>query len=90
MRSTKRSKRNKIDTPITELSKGLPRQFLKFFELVRNIGFEDAPDYAALRTLLAEMFTDKNYENDFMYDWVVKSQEHSGKHRVHSQVQERK
>lgn len=86
----KKIKERKIDTPITELSRGLPPQFLKFFELVRNIGFEDAPDYAALRTLLADMFTEKNYENDFMYDWVIKSQEHSKKSRVHSQVQERK
>ena len=81
----KKIKERKIDTPITELSRGLPPQFLKFFELVRNIGFEDAPDYAALRTLLADMFTEKNYENDFMYDWVIKSQEHSKKSRVHSQ-----
>jgi len=75
----KKIKDKKIDTPITELSKNLPPQFLKFFELVRNTGFEDAPDYIALRTLLAEMFTDKGYQNDFQYDWVVKANHMSKK-----------
>lgn len=76
-------KEKKIDTPITDLSKNLPSQFLKFFELVRNIGFEDAPDYIALRTLLAEMFTNKNFQNDFQYDWVIKANKMS-KGRYHS------
>lgn len=70
----KQIKEKKINTPITELSKGLPSQMLKFFEIVRNIGFEDAPDYILLRTLLAEMFTDKKYQNDFKYDWVMKAE----------------
>uniref|UniRef100_A0A7S3J0C1 Casein kinase I n=1 Tax=Euplotes harpa TaxID=151035 RepID=A0A7S3J0C1_9SPIT len=85
----KKIKEKKIDTTITELASGLPHQFLKFFELVRNIGFEDAPDYAALRTLLAEMFTEKKYKNDFMYDWVLKAQESAKKGRYHSQAQEK-
>lgn len=80
-------KEKKIETPITELSKELPSQFLKFFELVRNIGFEDAPDYIALRTLLAEIFTNKEYQNDFQYDWVVRSSKMS-KNRYHSQSSE--
>lgn len=71
----KKIKEKKIDTPITELASGLPHQFLRFFELVRNIGFEDAPDYIALRTLLAEMFSEKNYQNDFEYDWITKMKE---------------
>ena len=73
MKNINKIKEKKIDTPITELSEGLPSQFLKFFELVRNTGFEDAPDYIALRTLLAEMFSSKNYQNDFQYDWVIKA-----------------
>lgn len=86
----KRIKEKKIDTPITELARGLPHQFLKLFELVRNIGFEDAPDYIALRTLLAEMFTDKSYQNDFQYDWVVKTNEEPKKNRYHSQHQDKR
>ena len=88
-RNINKIKAKKIDTTITELSKGLPFQFLKFFEIIRNIGFEDTPDYSALRTLLAEMFNDKNYENDFMYDWVIKSKEISKKSKIHSQLLDR-
>lgn len=68
-----RIKEKKIETSITDLSKGLPSQMLKFFEVIRNIGFEDSPDYISLRTLFAEMFTNKKYENDFEYDWVLKA-----------------
>lgn len=35
------------------------------------------------------MFNDKNYENDFMYDWVIKSSEISKKNRIHSQLLDR-
>lgn len=76
-------KEKKIETPITDLSKGLPSQILKFFEVIRNIGFEDSPDYIALRTLLAEMFTENKYQNDFQYDWVLKANQIS-KTRYHS------
>ena len=86
----KKIKEKKIDTRITELSKGLPPQFLKFFELVRNIGFEDAPDYIALRTLLAEIFTEHEYQNDFEYDWIVRANHISKKNRYHSLTQDRK
>lgn len=68
----------------------MPQQFLKFFELVRNIGFEDAPDYIALRTLLAEMFSEKGYQNDFQYDWVLKAQSVPKKNRYHSLNQDRR
>jgi len=85
----KKIKEKKIDTPITELASGLPPQFLKFFELVRNIGFEDAPDYISLRTLLAEMFTEKGYQNDFKYDWVADAKPDLKKNRYHSQNQGR-
>lgn len=86
----KKIKEKKIDTPITELARGLPHQFLRFFELVRNIGFEDAPDYIALRTLLAEMFAEKEYQNDFQYDWVLKATEEPQKTRYHSQHHEKR
>ena len=82
-------KEKKIETPITELASDLPPQFLKFFELVRNIGFEDAPDYISLRTLLAEMFDAKGYQNDFKYDWVLEPNLGSKKNRYHSQNQGR-
>lgn len=86
----KKIKEKKIDTPITELASGLPPQFLRFFELVRNIGFEDAPDYIALRTLLAEMFNEKGYQNDFKYDWILEAKpELLKKNRYHSQNQVR-
>jgi len=63
---------------------------MRFFELVRNIGFEDAPDYIALRTLLAEMFSDNGYQNDFQYDWIIKANEVPKKNRYHSLNQQRR
>lgn len=56
---------------------------------MRNIGFEDAPDYIALRTLLAEMFNEKGYQNDFKYDWVAEITQEPKKNRYHSQAQAR-
>ena len=89
MKSTNKIKEKKIETTIIELSRGLPLQFQKLFESIRNIGFEDTPDYSLLRTLLAEMFNEKGYENDFMYDWIIKSQKIAKQNKIHSQLIDR-
>jgi len=38
----------------------------------RGLKFEEKPDYGYCRKLFKDFMYRMNYENDFMYDWVLK------------------
>jgi len=42
------------------LCKGLPQPFIKFFQYIRSLGFEDKPDYRYLHSLLAQCIESLN------------------------------
>ena len=44
-------------------------EFRAYFEHVRNLSFEDRPDYDYLKRLFRELFFRKKYEYDCVYDW---------------------
>ena len=54
-----------------ELCRGIPGEFEIFLEYVKNIKYEEKPDYKKLRDLLDKIMNDKNYQNDYMYDWTL-------------------
>ena len=62
-----------------ELSLGLcrdvPREFCEYFRRVRALEFDEAPDYAGLRRVLAARRQRKGYAMDYQFDWKVA---HSG------------
>jgi hypothetical protein len=41
-------------TTAKTLCRGLPQPFIKFFQHIRSLGFEDKPDYRYLHSLLAQ------------------------------------
>lgn len=60
----------KQTTPIKDLCEGFPAQFETYLFYVRNLGFEDAPDYDYLRGLFTEAARDNNIdESDNKFDW---------------------
>ncbi|KAL1878234.1 Palmitoylated plasma membrane-bound casein kinase [Diaporthe australafricana] len=60
----------KQTTPIKELCEGFPAQFETYLFYVRNLGFEDAPDYDYLRGLFTEAARDNKIdESDNKFDW---------------------
>jgi casein kinase 1 len=60
----------KQTTPIKELTEGFPIQFEKYLTYVRNLGFEDTPDYDYLRELFTQALKDAGGVEDGEYDWM--------------------
>ena len=60
----------KQTTPIKELCEGFPLQFEKYLTYVRNLGFEDTPDYDYLRELFTQALKDAGGVEDGEYDWM--------------------
>ncbi|KAF7684296.1 Casein kinase I like protein 2 [Astathelohania contejeani] len=62
----------KMSTSIEELCRGLvgKRVFIKYFKYVRELGFEENPNYEYLKDLLNEILEKKGLKDDMQYDWV--------------------
>lgn len=59
----------KISTSIDTLCKGFPSELATYLTYVRNLRFDEKPDYGYLRTLLKDLFTKSGFEMDYIYDW---------------------
>jgi len=60
----------KISTPVQELSKGLPNEFVDYFKYCSNLGFEQKPDYEFLKNIFKQIIDKLGYERDGIYDWT--------------------
>ncbi|CAJ2502555.1 Uu.00g099490.m01.CDS01 [Anthostomella pinea] len=65
----------KQTTPIKELCLGFPDEFNKYLTYVRNLGFEDTPDYDYLRELFTQALKNHGEVEDGEYDWMKISKE---------------
>jgi casein kinase 1 len=68
----------KQTTVIKELCEGFPEEFCKYLTYVRNLGFEDTPDYDYLRELFTQALKNSGEIEDGEYDWMKVSKD-SGK-----------
>lgn len=57
-------------TLISELCNGFPEEFNKYLSYVRNLGFEDVPDYDYLRDLFTQALKNAGEIEDGEYDWM--------------------
>jgi len=64
--------RKMLTTAIENLCQGLPIEFVKYFQHVRGLKFEQKPDYSYLRRLLKELFYKKESEGETLFDWTIK------------------
>ncbi|KAL8419004.1 hypothetical protein RB594_002279 [Gaeumannomyces avenae] len=60
----------KQTTIIKDLCEGFPVQFEKYLTYVRNLGFEDTPDYDYLRELFTQALKEAGGVEDGEYDWM--------------------
>lgn len=63
--------RVKSNTTLEVLCSDLPFEFLKYFQIVKHLGFSDEPPYAEMRKLFRRLFRKQKYTYDFKYDWVI-------------------
>lgn len=60
----------KQTTAIKDLCEGFPEEFNKYLSYVRNLGFEDTPDYDYLRDLFTKALQSAGEVEDGEYDWM--------------------
>jgi casein kinase 1 len=65
----------KQTTVIKDLCEGFPIQFEKYLTYVRNLGFEDTPDYDYLRDLFTQALKETGGVEDGEYDWMKVSKD---------------
>ena len=53
-----------------KLCEDLPDEFKEYIESVKNLEFEEEPDYGRYINMFTELFKKKEYVKDYMYDWV--------------------
>jgi hypothetical protein len=61
--------KNSIDP--YKLCEGLPVEFAKLLEHSYNLKFEDEPSYKQYVNMFKELYKSKDYENDYLYDWIT-------------------
>lgn len=65
-------KQKKQVMPVTELCKGLPREFATYISYTRSLGFKDRPDYAYLRRIFRKAFSARGFRYNNIFDWTEK------------------
>ncbi|KAH9892321.1 protein kinase-like domain-containing protein [Xylariomycetidae sp. FL2044] len=78
----------KQTTVIKDLTEGFPDEFNKYLTYVRNLGFEDTPDYDYLRELFTQALKNTGEVEDGEYDWMKISKDSSKgwENQMHKQV----
>ncbi|OHT07475.1 Casein kinase I [Tritrichomonas foetus] len=61
----------KAKTSFEDLCKGLPREFVKYFQIVRSLQFSEEPDYCKLKNLFRDLFMREGFAFDYKYDWTT-------------------
>lgn len=59
----------KLNTPLETLCDGLPDEFLQYLKYVKNLKFEENPDYSYLKNLFKVLYTKRYKEIDNIFDW---------------------
>ena len=62
--------KKKLEISSNELCLGIPKEFEIFLEYVKNLKYDEKPDYNMLKDLLYKIMKDGNYKNDYIYDWT--------------------
>ena len=52
-----------------KLCSGLPRQMKIIYSLVKDLGFDQEPDYESIKLELQRIFIENSWEEDTPYDW---------------------
>jgi serine/threonine protein kinase len=60
----------KMTMLIKELSSGFPAEFAAYFDHVKNLGFDEEPDYAYSKQLFKNLLSKSGLVDDGVYDWA--------------------
>lgn len=65
-----RIKKVKEETSIFELCSDVPKEIYLYLVHIRNLGFEESPDYAYLESILENGIRARGLEDDGIFDWL--------------------
>ena len=68
----------KSGTSLEELCAGFPPEFSRYLQAVRNLRFDETPDYAQYRAWFRDLFIKQGFVYDYQYDWVTMQQRKRG------------
>lgn len=60
----------KLNIESEELINGLPLEFKDIFNYIRNLHFEEIPDYKYIKQMLLNMMSKHFYSLDWTFDWI--------------------
>jgi serine/threonine protein kinase len=60
----------KIYSTISQLCDKLPKEFIDFMKYIKELAFEDKPNYQYLKTLLGKMYDKNNFSYDMVFDFT--------------------
>lgn len=63
----------KMKTSLIDLCKGLPQQFLQYFEYIKELNFTKLPSYSYLRKLFRTYLMTNIAHNDLKFDWETEN-----------------
>ena len=61
----------KMEISLSKLCEGFPIEFEKFMNYVKNLEFEENPDYDMLRNLLMKVLEKNNLNYNYIFDWTT-------------------
>jgi hypothetical protein len=58
-----------METSVSSLTEGLPREFAEFARYARGLGFYDEPDYEKAKRFFTDGIRNNGWQNDGKFDW---------------------
>jgi serine/threonine protein kinase len=64
-------KEMKMSMTPEKLCEGFPNEFAKYLAAIKKLGFEEEPAYKNYIQMFTNLFKSKDFEMDYLYDWVT-------------------
>ena len=64
-------KEMKMSITPEKLCEGIPKEFAQYLTMVKKLGFEEEPEYKKYIQMFNNLFKEKDFEMDYLYDWVT-------------------
>ena len=69
----------KVEISSNELCDGIPKEFAEFLEYIKNLGYNEKPEYEMLRHLFDNIMEKNKFNYDYIYDWTTLEEKESRK-----------
>ncbi|KAL7672300.1 hypothetical protein ACOME3_007189 [Neoechinorhynchus agilis] len=70
----------KMSSEASRVLKSQPVPFVRFLNAVKDLRFDEKPDYERYRQEFRNTFVAMHYENDYCFDWIEKATSIARKH----------